>query len=134
MRQVFADTSFYQALLNPADSWHSHAVHFSEQFSETIVTTEQVLTELGALMSRGHWRQVYVDLILELRADPLTRIVPAASEHFSRGFELFTKRPDKYWSITDCISFSIMHQMKIDTALTCDKHFEQAGFQNVLMD
>lgn len=29
---------------------------------------------------------------------------------------------------TDCLSFTIMQQHELTEALTCDHHFEQAGF------
>ncbi|MCU0535569.1 MAG: hypothetical protein MUD14_16890 [Hydrococcus sp. Prado102] len=45
---------------------------------------------------------------------------------------LYKQRPDKGWSLTDCISFVVMEQLKIKQAFTCDRHFEQAGFINLL--
>jgi len=48
------------------------------------------------------------------------------------GLELFTQRPDKSWSLTDCISFVVMQQHKVEDALTGDRHFEQAGFNALL--
>jgi hypothetical protein len=38
-------------------------------------------------------------------------------------------RPDKEWSLTDCISFVAMNERNITDALTSDHHFEQAGFE-----
>ena len=52
MTRVFADTSFYQALLNPRDAWHSTAREFAQAFRARVLTSEYVLCELGALMSR----------------------------------------------------------------------------------
>jgi predicted nucleic acid-binding protein len=47
---------------------------------------------------------------------------------FDAAWRLFKRRGDKSWSLTDCVSFSLMHQRNLDTALTFDKHFAQAGF------
>jgi predicted nucleic acid-binding protein len=47
---------------------------------------------------------------------------------FDRGVELYDARPDKHWSLTDCISFVAMQDHGISEALTGDRHFEQAGF------
>jgi uncharacterized protein len=45
---------------------------------------------------------------------------------------LYHSRPDKRWSLTDCISFTVMKEEGIAEALTGDHHFEQAGFHALL--
>jgi uncharacterized protein len=35
---------------------------------------------------------------------------------------------DKEWSVTDCISFTVMKDKSLTRALTGDHHFGQAGF------
>ena len=67
-----------------------------------------------------------------MRADPLVTIVPSDPALLDRGIALYDQRPDKSWSLTDCISFVIMQDHDLLDALTGDHHFEQAGF-NVLM-
>ena len=51
---------------------------------------------------------------------------------FERGLDLFVNRPDKEWSLTDCISFVVMREHGLTEALTADHHFEQAGFVRLL--
>lgn len=107
MKRVFVDTSFYQALLNPKDAWHSAALEFSSKYRGEMLTTEYVLFELGALMARGLLRQLFVDLVGSLRSDPRTQILAASSEAFDEGLRLFRERLDKDWSLTDCVSFAL---------------------------
>jgi predicted nucleic acid-binding protein len=59
-------------------------------------------------------------------------IVPPDTELFESGLELYEKRPDKDWSLTDCISFVVMKREGIVDALTGDHHFEQGGFNALL--
>ena len=53
---------------------------------------------------------------------------------FARGFDLYARRPDKSWSLTDCISFVVMTDRGLTEALTGDHHFEQAGFRALLRE
>jgi predicted nucleic acid-binding protein len=46
---------------------------------------------------------------------------------------LFLSRPDKEWSLTDCISFVVMEKRDIRQAFTADKHFAKAGFEAMLL-
>jgi predicted nucleic acid-binding protein len=132
VRYLFADTSFYQALLNARDRYHELARELPRDTSTVVVTTEYIVMELGALMSRGTARDTYVNFVRTARESKTTILVPASSELFEKGFALFTSRPDKDWSMTDCVSFVVMNQFGINAALASDRHFEQAGFQLLL--
>jgi len=41
---------------------------------------------------------------------------------------LYEARPDKGYSLTDCISMQTMRREGITEVLTDDRHFEQEGF------
>lgn len=132
MNGVFADTSFYQALFSERNTYHASAVSLFESLCAEIVTTDYVLTELAALMSVGKARSVFVRFVERLRSDPSTILIRASSELFDEGLALFADRPDKEWSLTDCISFRVMRARDITEALASDHHFEQAGFRVLL--
>jgi predicted nucleic acid-binding protein len=59
-------------------------------------------------------------------------IVEANRAIYDAGLNLYAQRPDKDWSLTDCISFVVMKRLRLTEALTADKHFEQAGFKVLL--
>jgi predicted nucleic acid-binding protein len=59
-------------------------------------------------------------------------LLASDSGTWRRGCELYDARPDKEWSLTDCISFVVMRDRGIEQALTGDEHFEQAGFAALL--
>lgn len=68
----------------------------------------------------------------QLCGDIDATLVPLSDELWRRATELFGKRLDKEWSLTDCISFVVMQDEGILEALTGDHHFEQAGFSVLL--
>jgi uncharacterized protein len=89
--------------------------------------------EIGNALSKASWRRLGVATLNDLRTDPDIQIVPVSTELFERAAELYSKRLDKEWGLTDCISFIVMHDHKLTHALTTDRDFEQAGFQNALV-
>lgn len=132
MRHVFADTSYYQALLNPNDSWHTAARHVSDAYRGRVTTSEFILCELGALMSRGASRQLFVEFVQILRTSPGVDVVPSSNSLFESGLRLYSERRDKDWSLIDRISFVLMRELGLRDALASDHHFEQAGFRRLL--
>ena len=128
MNDVFADTSFYVAFLNPRDSLHARAAQLAQSLRGRVVTSEYVLIETGNYLSRSGDRQSFVALVQQLRAAPNVEIKTSSPDLFARGFELYSRRADKQWSLTDCLSFVVMQDMVLTDALTADHHFEQAGF------
>jgi uncharacterized protein len=132
MNKTFADTFYYLALLNPRDLAHQRALAVTAHQSGILVTTHWVLTEVGDAMSAPTDRQRFASLIEALEADRDTIIVPATAKLFRDGVSLFIQRPDKSWSLTDCVSFVVMDQFGIKEPLTGDHHFVQAGFTLLL--
>lgn len=132
MTPVFADTSYYLALLNRADAWHSAATRMSQAIRGDIITTDFVLVEVGNALSRMKDRRFFNRLVPHLRNTPRVTIIAATRPLFDEGYNLFTQRRDKNWSLTDCISFIVMDQYRLDEALTADHHFEQAGYTVLL--
>ena len=134
MNAVFADSFYYIALLNPDDSAHEIAVRHTEALSTPVVTTAWVLAEVADALCLPTRRQAVVELIRVVRLGRGARLIPARQRQFERGFELFGRRGDKSWSLTDCISFVTMKELGLRSALTADRHFIQAGFKALMTD
>ncbi|MFN0053033.1 MAG: type II toxin-antitoxin system VapC family toxin [Planctomycetales bacterium] len=134
MKAIFADTSYYAALLNPADALHGMTKAWSLKYRGRVVVTEYVLLELGSYLSRCPHRALFLQLVAEMQRDAQTEIISASPSLLRRGMSLFAGRPDKEWSLTDCLSFVVMKQRRIAEALTADHHFQQAGFRALLLD
>ena len=132
MKTFFADSFFYFALLNSTDAAHEQAEAFLDHFDGRLVTTAFVLTELADGMADPLDRGTFIRLHEALSTDPSVTIVPADAALFADGLALYAQRPDKEWSLTDCISFVVMQRHGLTEALTGDHHFEQAGFTALL--
>ena len=132
MRIVFADTFFFLAILNRADPTHERAVALSRQIRSVRVTTDWVVTELADGLAGIEQRERFMDLYRHIELSPAIRVVPASRALLEEGIFLYGARPDKDWSLTDCISFVVMRDEGIIHALTGDHHFEQAGFKALL--
>ncbi|MDD2706729.1 MAG: PIN domain-containing protein [Verrucomicrobiae bacterium] len=132
MKAVFADSFFFLALINISDSAHSRAAEISRKLTCQRVTTAWVLTEVADALAHGKNRAAFLDLLAFLKHSPSLTILPPSQDLFDRGVELYARRLDKDWSLTDCISFVVMADEEISDALTADRHFEQAGFNLLL--
>jgi uncharacterized protein len=128
---VFADTFFYLALLREDDPAHERALAFVTH-NQVILTTEFILLELGNACARASDHGDFLALVSGMRASLRVRIIRLDSALLDRGFQRMAARPDKDWSLTDCISFVVMEDEGIKDALTADQHFEQAGFVPLL--
>jgi predicted nucleic acid-binding protein len=134
VRQVFADTGFWIALLNPRDQLHATAVSVTQQLSSVrILTSEMVLAEvLNSFSVAGPLRHAVGSMVQRLRGNRDVIIVPQTSEQFESALRRYKQAADKSWSLTDCASFEVMEAEQIQAALTHDQHFAQAGFETLL--
>ena len=60
------------------------------------------------------------------------RVLSSSPQLYAAGLNLYRRRRDKLWQLTDCISFAVMKEQHVREALTGDQHFEQAGFTALL--
>ena len=132
MKTVFADAFYFVGLLNRADQHHARVVAAARQLRDELLTTEWVLAEFADALAESASRRLVPRFVHELEHDSKVKIVRASTDLFRRGLQLYEERPDKDWSLTDCISFVVMTDEGIHEALTGDQHFDQAGFKALL--
>jgi uncharacterized protein len=134
MKTVFSDTSYYLALINAADQHHPIACEWTSGFKGKSITTAWVIAELANAMSQVVNRPFFLSLLRDLQSDSRLTIIPPSKPLFDRGLELYSRRPDKDWSLTDCMSFSVMEEFGLRDAAAFDHHFTQAGYDLVTPD
>jgi uncharacterized protein len=132
MNAVFADTSYFIALLSIRDIHHEAADRYTRDFNGLIITAQWILLELANFFGDSRKRVETIDLINTIITDPKTECIPLTEASFRTGWLLYQSRRDKGWSLTDCMSFNSMHDRGLIKALSSDRHFEQAGFQILL--
>lgn len=128
---VFRRYVYWIALTNPKDAAHKAVMEFTANLNpRSVTTTDEVLTELLAYCaSSSKLRREVGMAVLRLQTDPDIHIVPQTRSGFLEGLELYNARPDKGYSLTDCVSMQTMRREGIAEALTNDRHFEQEGFR-----
>jgi predicted nucleic acid-binding protein len=90
------------------------------------------MMELANSFSKSATRLIFLETYEALQSSTNCEIAPSSQRLFNAGMHLYASRPDKDWSLTDCISFVVMQERGITDALTGDRHFEQAGFRALL--
>jgi len=108
VKRAFADTYYWIALSLPGDPACARA----EQVMDDIVTTEEVLTEYLTFFcaSPEYLRREVASNVEAILHDPTVRVIPQSHDSFAAGFELYRARPDKGYSLTDCISMQTMRK------------------------
>lgn len=134
--EVFIDTSGFFALLSAADPAHRRACEQMDRLARArrrTVTTEHVLDETFTLLKmRGlaHRCSIFQQMLVSSRSLRVVWTEPAA---FAEAQALFLDRLDQGFSLTDCISFTVMQREGLREALTTDHHFQIAGFVPLLL-
>jgi len=98
-----------------------------------IMTTEAVLWEWLNGLSAASTRAVAAEGYRRAHADARIEVVPFQPELIRSAVQLYRTRPDKDWSLTDCLSFVVMERRHLTEALTTDSHFEQAGLKVTML-
>ncbi|MEA2462698.1 MAG: uncharacterized protein QOJ98_445 [Acidobacteriota bacterium] len=126
----FADTWFFIALLDRRDSHHQRAVRIFSRIPDArdLVTHDAVLTELLAYFSDQGVDIRKAAIAIVRRTMRHSQVVPANRELFLLAVDRYAGRPDKQYSLVDCMSMVLMEQRGIRHVLTNDHHFSQAGF------
>jgi len=99
-----------------------------------LITTEDVLVELLNFFSEygEKARRGAVTQTEGILNGSNIEVAPQSHEAFIAGLTLYKARPDKGYSLTDCISMPTMREHSITDILTHDDHFRQEGFTVLL--
>jgi len=129
---LFWDTSAIYAFINRKDPDHEAVKLAVNSAKSGIVISNYVFDEVVTLtLSRlGHAAAAHIGNIL-LNTPRIERQRVSAQDEIN-AWALFSERPDKHYSFTDCTSFVLMRRLGIKRCIATDIHFRQEGFANVI--
>jgi predicted nucleic acid-binding protein len=136
MIPYFIDSAYLIALEDKSDQFYSKALNHWKLItknSHLLVTTAYILDEVATFFNKRGFHSKAVSIGEYLIQSSYIKFIHIDEHLFHQSWIYFKKHIDKSYSLTDCISFLTMKNLDIQTALTFDKHFIQAGF-NILPD
>ena len=128
MRPLFVDTSGWYDLLFSGSPKHEEIVRLMRLPGAGFVTSTYVLDELVALLLTRSDHATAARVGSHIRAAAEVRVEHPDQAEELRAWALFLDRPDKAYTLTDCLSFVVMRRLKIEAAVATDEHFRQEGF------
>lgn len=134
MKENFLDAGYIIALETADDQNHQAAfAHWKKLLKSlpSLITTSYVFDEIVTFFNNRNRHEKAVEVGNNLLQSETINLIQVDEELFIEGWEYFQNHQDKRYSLTDSISFVVMKQRGIETALSFDKHFAQAGFEKI---
>ncbi|ETW94416.1 MAG: hypothetical protein ETSY1_34940 [Candidatus Entotheonella factor] len=131
MRHFFVDTFYLIALSYPRDQWHQRVMLFSQRLTNyRLYTVDEVLSEFLTYCgtSGPRMRTNAARTVRQALDNPLWTVIAQSRSTLLDALNLYESRPDKDYSLTDCVSMQTMRREGWTEVLTNDHHFEQEGF------
>jgi len=130
MRRYFVDAFYWIALFSHRDQWHRRVMAFDVTLGDApLYTTDEILTEFLAFYSATDLRTRAAAFVQRVLSTVGTTVIPQTRAGFVDALALYQARPDKHYSLTDCVSMQAMRREGLTDVLTNDHHFVQEGFR-----
>jgi uncharacterized protein len=127
--EAFVDTSVLIAGLIDGDLNHRRAVRSFEFLFEAeclLITTNYVVVEASAVLQRRVGFRAAATLHQDLV--PALDVAMVDEDLHRRGLIAWRSAGGRRLSLVDCVSFELMRELRVDHALTFDRHFAEQGF------
>jgi predicted nucleic acid-binding protein len=129
---IFIDTGAFLARHLSRDQHHTDAVAGWQALANAglaCCTSNFVLDELLTLLGRRAGYAFAAERARTLYASSVLTILRPDHDCEIAAIAWMERYADQQVSYTDCVSFQLMHNRRIDTAFTFDRHFDLAGFR-----
>ena len=129
---IFADTSFWVALLVPADAHHEESTALlSRHEREGLLTSNHVRGETWTFLRRRAGHRVAVAFLDRTERSPRMQIVPVTEALEQEALRWLRRHDEREYSFVDATSFALMRTLRIREALAFDGDFTAAGFREL---
>lgn len=126
---IFADTSFWVALLNRRDERHLAATELWARHGDAgVVTSNQVRGETWTVLRRRAGHRLAVAFLDALDAAGRVEVVAVEPELERRALHWLRRHDEREYSFVDATSFVLMRTREIHHALAFDGDFSATGF------
>lgn len=132
---VLMDTAGFLALWDAADEYHGRALQLQAELARKgrrFLTTDYIVDETVTLLRLRHSPAAAADFLRTATSSESLQLQWVTADRFHAAADFFARHGDKEWSFTDCVSFTLMHELNVRDGFTTDRHFRQAGFNPLL--
>lgn len=135
IKPLFMDSGGFYELVSVDSPAHKKAVRIMEdafRVHRLAITTDYIIDETATLLrARGLGNQLteFFELIETSQALTVEWTTP---DRFASARQMMLKHLDQDFSFTDCVSFVVMKELRLNDALVTDRHFRTAGFNPLL--
>jgi len=134
LTRVFVDTSAWIALANARDQWHTAAEEyylFLLQRRASLCTSNYVLAEAYTHIryDAGHASALrFQALIAAAEKQHYLQVLWVDQATAEAAWQIFAQYADQFFSFTDCTSFVLARQARVDEVFAFDEDFRTMGF------
>lgn len=132
MSSIFIDTGAWYALEVEDDKNHKEAISFRDELRKcthgSLATSDYILDEAITLLRMRKGIGPAVSFAEKVYQNKSLHLVWIDHTIFHEAERIMKENGTKKSSFTDCTSFAIMRQLKVDKAFSFDGNFAEAGF------
>jgi predicted nucleic acid-binding protein len=128
MDRVLLDASFWIALRDLREPWHSQARQTTLELLKrrtVLVFSTLILAEVHAHFCRSE--PMRAQILDDAQNNPALHWEPVSVEDELGAVQLLREHRDKSYSLCDAVSFKIMQRLELRRAASLDAHFRQFG-------
>lgn len=129
MSDIFVDTSALYAFVNKNDKFHHQVVKYLKTTPDTLVTTNFIFAETLSLITKRVGKKIAIKFGEHLKKSGKILIMYLPEDYQEKAWKLFSEDEKIGFDYIDATCFVFMQETGIETALSFDIHFIQAGFK-----